>query len=89
MVVFLPILLLRVPIVVRMLGRWSPTGKAPAYRRYLAQCPCGATLPVWRRDRPAYDGAFLLPVSIGGSPAAGTSVQDLNGDGVESPYVSQ
>ena len=35
---------------------WSPTGKAPAYRRqawYLVQCPCGATFPVSRRDRPS------------------------------------
>ena len=46
---------------------WSPTGKlvVPFNR------PCGATSPVWRRDRPSKDGAFLPPVRIGGSPAAG------------------
>jgi len=46
----------------------EPHGQSPWY---LAQRARGATLPVWRRDRPAYDGVFLVPVCIGGSPTAG------------------
>jgi len=46
----------------------EPHGQSPWY---LGQRPCGATFPDYHRDGRSHDGAFLFPVSIGGSPAAG------------------
>jgi len=67
---------------------WSPTGKSMV----LSKRSCGVTSPVWRRDTPSCDDAFLLPVSLGGSPAAGMKyISSLFhfGDGMEQDGFSR